>query len=78
LLWEGGQQLVQGDWEVPHADSGRVEYRISYGGPGAACRAPHEWNSPHDYGQPMTVISRVPPPAAGTLNVSEEILECTE
>jgi hypothetical protein len=23
------------------------------------------------YGQPMTVISRVPPPAAGTLNVSE-------
>jgi hypothetical protein len=33
---QGGQQLVQGDWEIPHAHSGRVEYRISDGGPRAA------------------------------------------
>jgi hypothetical protein len=36
LLWQGGQQLVQGDWEIPHAHRGRVEYRISDGGPRAA------------------------------------------
>jgi hypothetical protein len=31
-----GKQLVQGDWEIPHAHRGRVEYRISDGGPRAA------------------------------------------
>src|SRR6202022_1879851 len=36
LLWQGGQQLVQGDREIPHSHSGRVEYRISDGGPRAA------------------------------------------
>src|ERR1700740_3656455 len=36
LLRQGGQQLVQGDWEIPHAHRGRVEYRISDGGPRAA------------------------------------------
>src|SRR6266852_4602500 len=36
LLRQGGQQLVQGDWEIPPAHSGRVEYRISDGGPRAA------------------------------------------
>src|SRR5713226_9298692 len=36
LLRQGGEQLVQGDWEIPPAHSGRVEYRISDGGPRAA------------------------------------------
>src|SRR5260370_1944719 len=36
LVRQGGQQLVQGDWEIPPAHSGRVEYRISDGGPRAA------------------------------------------
>src|SRR5271154_5263040 len=36
LRWQDGQQLVQGNWEIPHADSSRVEYRVSDGGPRAA------------------------------------------
>src|SRR6201993_3891622 len=33
---QGEQQLVEGDWEMPNAHSGGVEYRISDGGPRAA------------------------------------------
>src|SRR5215470_12577985 len=29
LLRQGRQQLVQGDWEIPHAHSGRVEHCVS-------------------------------------------------
>jgi hypothetical protein len=36
LRRQGGQQLVKGDWEIPHAYSSRVEYRISDGGARAA------------------------------------------
>src|ERR1700740_3562044 len=45
LLRQGGQQLIQGDWEIPHAHSGRVEYRISDGG---RCAANAQLTEPFD------------------------------